>query len=267
MSARFCAPVLLIALSLGSAAVPVYADEAGRALAQKVYDRPDGNDAVSSGTMILREKGGAPRSRSLHSYVREVGAAQTLSLVRFSAPDEIAGTGLLTRDNPGADADQWVYLPELKKSRRIPGNRKGGNFVGSDLFYEDLQDRKIDADTHTLLGKEKIQNADCDILQSIPVKADNSVYSKRISWIHPQTLVPLRVDYYQGKATPVKRLEVLKIEKKQGFWTVMQSRMTHLETGHSTEISLQSIHYDKGLPDTLFTEQTLTDPARDAQFR
>ncbi|MBI2382163.1 MAG: outer membrane lipoprotein-sorting protein [Gammaproteobacteria bacterium] len=258
------AGLLFLALAFST---PARADEAGSRLAQQVYDRPDGQDAVSSGTMLLAEQGGSPRSRSMHSFVLEKAPGETWSLIRFSAPDDIAGTGLLTQDHPAADSDQWVFLPALSKTRRIPGDRKGGNFVGSDLYYEDLQDRKPDKDSHTLRGTEKFQGQDCQILESVPVSADNSVYSKRVSWIHPQTLIALKVELYEGKASPAKRLEVLKISKVQGYWTVMESKMTNLDTGHSTRISLTKIAYDKNLPDSLFSQQTLEDPARDAEWR
>lgn len=257
----------LLFVALAAQPLACLADEAGRALAQQVYDRPDGNDAVSSGTMVLSEAGGSPRSRSMHSFVLEKGEGETWSLIRFTAPEDIAGTGLLTQDHPAADSDQWVYLPALGKTRRIPGDRKGGNFVGSDLYYEDLQDRKPDKDTHTLRGTEKFQGQDCQVLESVPVSADNSVYSKRVSWIHPQTLIALKVEFYEGKPSPTKRLEVLKMSKIQGYWTVLESKMTNLQTGHSTRISLAKIVYDKQLPDSLFSQQTLEDPARDAGFR
>lgn len=264
------APMKFLALSglLGLGLVATaYADPAGMALAQKVYDRPDGNDAVSTGTMTLVEQGGSPRSRTMHSFVREHSATETWSLIRFSAPEDIAGTGLLTQDRPGADADQWVFLPALGTTRRIPGERKGGNFVGSDLYYEDLQDRKPAMDQHRVLGQEKFQGVACEVLESIPVAADNSVYTKRVSWIHPDTLVPLKTEFYQGKASPAKRLEVLKLAKIQGFWTVMESKMSNLESGHTTRIALSKISYDQGLPDALFSQQTLEDPARDAEWR
>lgn len=254
---------LFLALCLPCA---VFADDAGRALAQKVYDRPDGNDAVTTATMTLVEAGSAPRVRSMHSFVLEKSASETWSLIRFSAPEDIAGTGLLTKDHPGADTDQWVFLPALGSTRRIPGDRKGGLFVGSDLYYEDLQDRKVDQDTHRYVGKETFQGVECEVLESVPVDPSNSVYTKRVSWIHPQTLVPLKIDFYQGKATPAKRLEVLKIAKQQGYWTVMESRMTQLETGHQTQIVLQAIRYDRGLPDSLFSQQTLEDAARDGEW-
>lgn len=264
MPLRIAGPLFL---ALATLSAPLRADEAGLALAQRVYDRLDGQDAASSGRMILLESGGSPRTRAMHSYVLEKPGGETWSLVRFSAPEDIAGTGLLTQDHASADSDQWVFLPALGKTRRIPGDRKGGNFVGSDLFYEDLQDRKPAMDSHRLLGTEKLQGQDCHVLESVPVAADNSVYSKRVSWIHPQTLVALKVEFYQGKPQPTKRLEVIKLAKVQGFWTVMESKMSNLESGHHTRIALSKIAYDKGLPDTLFSQQALEDPARDAQWR
>jgi hypothetical protein len=218
--------------------------------------------------MVLVDPGHAPRIRQMYVYRRDQGGGENASLIRFVAPPDISGTGMLTVDHAGDSTDQWIYLPALDRTRRISSSRKGGRFVGSDLFYEDLRDREVSMDHHRLLGKEEFQGTACDVLESIPSDPDNSVYSKRISWIHPSTLVPLRVDFYErGKTGPVKRSIVSRIEKIQGYWTVMDSTMTDLTTGHQTRLEVQDIVYDRALPDALFSREVLADPAREAAFR
>ncbi len=204
----------------------------------------------------------------MYVYSRDQGGGETASLIRFVTPTDIAGTGMLTVDHAGDRTDQWIYLPALDRTRRIASSRKGGRFVGSDLYYEDLRDREVAMDHYRLLGKEKFQGATCDVLESVPSDPDNSVYSKRISWIHPSTLIALRVDFYErGKSSPIKRLVVHRIEKIQGYWTVMDSTMTDLSTEHQTRLTVQNVIYDRALPDTLFSREMLADPAREAAFR
>lgn len=240
----------------------------GTALAQRAYDRADGRDVSTRAVMILTEKGHSPRQRNLFTYAIDRGKGERWSLTRFTKPADIAGTGLLTRDYPGGDSDQKLYLPALDKVRRIVSSRKGGRFVGSDLYYEDLRDREVDMDHHRLAGRGKAGGQMCDILVSTPVDPDNSVYSKRVSWIHPKTLIPLRVDYYKkGQKKPIKRLKVRKLKKIQGYWTVLDSIMYDLKTGHKTRIATKSIKYDQGIPATLFTDQALADDSREKRFR
>ena len=143
----------------------------------------------------------------------------------------------------------------------------GGSFVQSDLYFEDLQDRRPEEDAHVLLGMEDMAGQSVHKLESVPVDASESAYTRRVSWIHPQTMIPVRIDFFQGGEEPVKRLEVQRIDNVQGFWTVMASTMTTLQTGHQTQMQVDSISYDKGLPEGLFSIQALSDTFYEQEFR
>lgn len=249
-------------------AVAADALEAGRELAQRAYDRPDGQDAVSEGVMALIEPGREPRLRQMYVYRRDAGDGTVDSLIRFTSPPDIENTGLLTLDRAGDETDQWIYLPALDRSRRIAASRKGGQFVGSDLYYEDLRDRPVDKDVHKLLGQDEVNGVQCDLLESVPVDEENSVYGKRVSCIHPQTLIALRVDFYPKNGNePIKRSEVHRIENIQNYWTVTDSTMSDLKSGHKTRMSVEKIVYDQDLPEDLFSRQALEDPARQRRYR
>jgi hypothetical protein len=166
------------------AAPPSSADAAGDALAKRLYDRPDGNDLAGRGLMSLQQPGQTERVRRLYSYSRRNAQNDFWGMTRFEAPADIKDTALLSISLANGQEDQWVYLPALKRSRRIPTNRKGGQFVGSDFYYEDLQDRKPSSDTHRILGKQTLDGTPTTVLESIPVDPGNSVYRKRVSWIH-----------------------------------------------------------------------------------
>ncbi len=135
--------------------IAAHADAAAE-LAQKVYDRPNGHDMTAMGRMVLTEKGHAPRIRELVTYRLEKSKGETANLIRFIEPEDIAGTGLLSLDKADGKSEQWLYLPALDRVRRISGDRKGGRFVGSDLYYEDLQERKPTEDRHRLTGSARI---------------------------------------------------------------------------------------------------------------
>lgn len=259
----------IFALTIGVAWIQSSsADTAGTQLAQRVYDRPNGKDATSVVVMALQEKGRNPRVRKMLVYRQDKKVGEVASLIRFLEPADIEGTGLLTLDKADGESNQWVYLPAMERVRRIDSGRKGGRFVNSDYFYEDLRDRKVAQDEHRLSGHEAIAGVACDILESVPTEAGNSVYAKRVTWVDPVSALPLRVDFYgKNEAQPSKRLQVLKKEKIQGYWTVMDSVMTDLETGHQTRLTVERILYDRRLPAKLFSTQMLEDESAEEDFR
>ena len=252
-------------LLIGSAA---QADEAGLALAQRVYDRADGKDASSVVTMSLIAEGREARERSMVLYRASATDGEVSTLIRFTEPADIAGTGLLTLDAADGESNQWIYLPAMQRVRRVDSNRKGGRFVNSDYYFEDLRDRKPTMETHRVIGQETIAGVACEVLESVPVEAGNSVYLRRVSWIDPASLLPLRVDFFEKDAEqPSKRLEVVVRDQVQGYWTVMDSTMSDLRSGHRTRLVVERIAYDRGLPARLFSSKALEDERGEKEFR
>jgi len=256
------------AFAVSSLALPAWADPAGEALAQKVYDRPNGNDSVSLLTMSLTQPGRAPRNRRMAIYRLDKAPGEVASLIRFSEPDDIAGTGLLTLDHKVGESDQWIYLPAMDRVRRISASRKGGRFVNSEYYYEDMRERKVHQDHHRILGRETVNGIPCDVLESIPVEAGNSAYLKRVSFIDPATLLPLRVDFYEkNEQEPSKRLTVAAFKKIQGYWTVTDSAMTDLSNNYATRLVVEKIQYNRRLPAKLFNTETLEDESLEEDYR
>ena len=253
-------------LLLGLWATALASDALG--LVQAVYHRPAGRDLSTVGRMELADGGRAPRVRELATYRVDKGNGETDSLVRFLAPDDIAGTGLLSSSRADGSTDQWLYLPELDRVRRIAGDRKGGRFVGSELYFEDLQERKPSMDRHRLLGQETLDEIVCHVVESVPVEPANSVYRKRVSWIDDQTAMVLRIDYYEkDDSRPSKRWEALQRQKIQGYWTVTDSRMTDLASARETRLVVKIAKYDRKLPAHLFSPRALADERFEADYR
>lgn len=263
---RACLPVAALLVLLSGCAV-AQADEAA-ALAQRVHDRPSGQDASSLGRMVLTEKGRAPRIRELVTYRLDRAGGETATLIRFLDPEDIAGTGLLSVNKADGATDQWLYLPALDRVRRISSERKGGRFVGSDLYFEDLQERKPSRDRHRLLGTQEEGGIRCTVLESVPRVASDSVYRKRISWIDPETAIPQRIDYFEKDSkAPSKRWLLRKKQRVQGYWTLTDSRMINLATGHETRMVIDEVRYDRRLPAKLFTSQALADENLESEYR
>ncbi len=270
LSQRVCATVVALTCLLAGSfviATPAMADDAS-ALAQRVFDRPNGRDLTTLGRMVLTEKGHAPRIREIVSYRLDKSGGETANLIRFLDPEDIAGTGLLSIDQTDGSTDQWLYLPALDRVRRISSDRKGGRFVGSDLYFEDLQERKPSKDRHRLLGKQSENSILCDVLESVPLDADDSVYKKRISWIDPATAIVQRVDYFEKDTnTPSKRWLLRGKKRNQGYWTLTDSRIIDLSSGHETRMVIDVALYDQKLPAKLFTSQALADESLESEYR
>lgn len=263
-----CLSGISAALVLLAGAPTAWADDAAVRLAQAVHQRPVGRDLTTVSRMELVEKGRTPRVRQFIAYRQDRGAAGSSNLIRFVQPQDIEGTGLLGITKADGSTDQWLYLPELDRSRRIAGDRKGGRFVGSDLYFEDLQERLPNKDRHRIIGKEAVGDTQCDVLESVPVDASSSVYLRRVSWVDPQTFVVLRVDYFEkDEARPSKRWTAIERRKVQNIWTVMHSVMADLQSGHETRIQVQKVIYDRKLPDKLFSSRALADEQIEAEFR
>jgi hypothetical protein len=268
LSQRWRAALVILLCLFGCAAgSTALADEASD-LAQRVYDRPNGRDLVTLGRMVLTEKGRAPRIREIAAYRLEKSGGETANLIRFLGPEDIAGTGLLSIDKADGSTDQWLYLPALDRVRRISSERKGGRFVGSDLYFEDLQERKPSQDRHRLLGKQTENDILCVVLESVPLDAGDSVYKKRISWIDPATAIVQRVDFYEKDLdTPSKRWLLRSKKRNQGYWTITDSRMIDLASGHETRLVIDAALYDQKLPAKIFTSQALADESLETEYR
>lgn len=254
-------------LAAAALATPALAND-GPKLAQMVYDRPSGRDVSTLSRMELTDRSGTRRVRELVTYRLERGKSEYANLVRFLTPADIAGVGLLSLDKADGSNEQWLYLPELDRVRRIAGERKGGRFVGSDLYYEDLQTRSPSSDQHRSMGREAIGGIPCEVLESTPIDAGSSAYKKRVLWIDAATATVLRVDYFEkSDSVPAKRWTMLARKEVQGYLTVMDSKTVDLSTGHETRLVVESIRYDRKLPGKLFTTQMLADDSLESRYR
>lgn len=235
--------------------------QTGRDIAQKVKDRPDGDTRQSEMVMQLINKRGAIRERRLISYSIDVGKEKKdrKSIMFFQYPGDVRGTGFLTwdYDDPGKDDDKWLYLPAMKKTRRISGSSaKQDYFMGSDFTYDDMGSRNVDEDTHELLGEENIGGHRCWKLESIP-KDKRELYSRKTAWIRQDCLIPVKVEYYDKTGKLHRLLELSGIIRTQGFWLAQKLHMTNVQTGHQTVIEIKDPKYDLPLDEIMFNVNSL----------
>lgn len=232
-----------------------------RTIMKRVNDRDDGKDAYAKVEMFLTAAGGYSEKRSLIQAYKYFGGLRK-TYTRFTEPASIDGTSFLSwqRGND-LDDDQFLYLPELGRDRRIVSSQKDGDFVNTDFTYEDMQERSVDKDTHVLLKEEKIGTYDCWVIESTPKDPATSQYRRWVAWVPKDIYVPLRVEYYTKVVRqPTKVLTVSKLQKISNIWTVMSVEMKNLERKHATILRTLEVKYNKGVPDRMFTRPYLKTP-------
>ena len=228
----------------------------GKELAQRVYDRDIGDDSCAHSVMGLISRSGKKRIRHFIAYQKDDGKLFR-QLIRFTSPADIEGTGFLSFERENEATEQFLYLPALRRTRRIVSSQKDHRFVNTDFTYEDMERRRVEDYPHIISGEEKKQGRDCRILESRPKAKVQSQYSLVKSWIAKDIYVPLFVEYYSKKEKPIKQYNVAKLEKIQGIWTEIEVVMIDLNRKHRTLIKVKDIKYNSNLTDDSFTRRNL----------
>ena len=235
--------------------------QTGRDIMQKVKDRPDGDTRSMEMTLKLINKKGKERERKVISYSMDVGADKkdSKTLMFFQYPGDVKGTGFLTwdYDEIGKDDDKWLYLPAMKKTRRISGSSaKKDYFMGTDFTYDDMGSRNIEEDDHKLLKEETVDGQKCWIIESTS-KDSRDIFSKKISWIHQDNYIALKVEYYDKLGKLHRELVLSDIEKADGFWVAKKMHMKNMQTNHQTVITIDNPKYNINIDESAFTVSKL----------
>ncbi len=229
----------------------------GRDIAQKIKDRADGDTRTSEMTMKLINKRGSVRERKVISYSMDYGKnmKDKKTLMFFQYPGDVKGTGFLTwdYDEIGKDDDKWLYLPAMKKTRRISGaSAKKDYFMGTDFTYDDMGSRNIDEDEHKLLREETVDGYKCWVLESTS-KDSRDIFSKKISWIRQDCLVAVKVEYYDKLGKLHRTLVLSDINQVDGFWIAQKMDMKNVQTNHETVITIANPKYNIKIDESAFT--------------
>ena len=229
----------------------------GREIIDKVYNRPAGDDQTSDLTMTLVNKNGDERVRKIKQFTKDFGDVEK-SIMFFTAPADVKNTSFMnwTYDDDSKSDDQWIYLPALKKVKRISSDSKSDYFMGSDFTYDDLGDRKLDDDTHKLLRSETIDGVDYYVVESIP-KDEDYMYSKTITWIRKDNFIGLKKEFYDEDGELLKILKIKKFEKMSGIYVITLSEMENKQKDHRTSMKLDNVKINTGIPSSKFTERMM----------
>jgi hypothetical protein len=204
--------------------------------------------------MVLIDQGGGRSERALEVLGRRHdGRLETVA--RFMSPSDIAGTKFLMVEKAGGGTEQHIYLPGLKRTRRVVGREQEGSFMGSDFTYSDLQRKEDKSAKNTRLPDENIGSESTYVLES---RAGTSTanYAKIRTWIRKTDYIPLRTQFFDDAGKVQKTLYVRRTKDVDGKPTVVEAYMKSAN-GHATELVVDSIEPRKDLPDAAFSPLTL----------
>ncbi len=258
MTHRILAALLALAIAPAAAAALD-----AREIMDRVDDRYDGDDATQDMEMLLIDKNGKRRLRKLLSFSRDVGE-DTYSLLFFVSPADVEDTGFLTYDyDAEKDDDQWLYLPALRKTKRIASSDKSGSFMGSDFSYADMTTREVDRYDWTLMKETEVRGEPCWQIQGIPNtqdEIDETGYTKSIQFVRKDNYMVVRSLAWLEKGGRLKYMDVTKLEQIDGIWVATEILMTTKKgkvTQHKTILRSHDVRFGQDLEDDFFSVRRL----------
>ncbi len=227
-----------------------------------LVDKVTGSRAEVSFT--LHNEHGQERVRESTTSTRlQDNGLDNQRLVLFQAPADIKGTSILLAEHSRSDDDMWIYLPGLKKVRRLVASNKRDSFAGTDFSYGDVIGYAVDDWRHTLAGEETVAGESCYVVESVPATdsvKDTSGYSRRRSYVSKSRLVTLRMEAWDTEGQKLKEEEYSdfqNVDPAHGKWWAMHAVSRNLQTGHSTDVVFRNYRLDPAISQDLFSVRTL----------
>lgn len=229
----------------------------GEQIMENVYNRKAPDDVQGNLKMVLENNRGDQRVREINQYIKSSGKDEK-KIMFFTAPADVRDTSFMSwsYDDESKEDSQWIYLPALKKIKRISSSNSGDYFMGSDFTYDDLGDRNPSEDTHTVLGQEIVDGKNCYVVESIPLDSD-FMYSKTITWVIPDSWLGVKKEFYDEDGDLLKTLAIEKIEEIKGYSLIASSLMTNVQKEHTTRMQLSDLEINTGIQDRIFTERMM----------
>lgn len=248
---------LLLPLSLlANSSNDISADE----IVKQVDERDDGDRSISTMEMILIDKQGKQRVRKMKNYSMDKGEDKQ-NAIFFLSPADVRNTAFLTYDydDSAKDDDQWLYLPALKKTKRIASSDKSSSFMGSDFTYSDMTSRDINDYTYRIAKESEVRDHKVWVMESIPKTKktiDETGYIKSYMFVRQDNFVVVRALHLLKDGGKKKYLDVKKLEKIDGIWVGTEIEMKTTKdkkTLHKTILKLNNVKFNQDLDDSFFT--------------
>ena len=256
---------ILLTLSLSASLLLA---QSGRDIMDKVQARDDGDNVITNMQMQLIDKNGAKRIREMKTFSKDKGEDE-LKMIFFLSPSDVKNTAFLTYDynDDKKDDDQWLYLPALNKTKRIPASDKDSSFMGSDFSYSDMTEPNLDDYTFKILkesaikrktGKVKVWQV--EVTPKTQETIDETGYLKTIAYVRQDNFMVVRAKYFLKKANRLKYMDVREIKKIDGIDVATKTIMTTKKgkrTIHKTILIQKDVKMNQNLKEEFFTTRTI----------
>jgi hypothetical protein len=254
---------LAVALALAPAATLAETpEELGLRIAVEGDARDAGyGDSEVTMRMVLRNRQGEESVRNFRTKSLEVPDDGDKSMSIFDEPRDVKGTALLTFTHKTGSDDQWLYLPALKRVKRISSENRSGSFVGSEFAYEDLSSQEVEKYTYKWISDEPcpgMEELTCWKSERYPTD-ENSGYTRQIAWVDQDEYRAWKIDFYDRKDAHLKTLVFSDYRQYlDKHWRAHTLAMVNHQTGKSTDLNMENFTFKVGLQDRDFNQKALS---------
>jgi outer membrane lipoprotein-sorting protein len=247
---------LLLIPMLSTAGSP---EEKGLSIAKEADRRDEGfKDLTANMLMTLKNRHGQESIRRIRIKTLEVEGDGDKSLTIFDNPRDVKGTAFLNFTHKAGDDDQWLYLPALKRVKRISSRNKSGSFMGSEFSYEDISSQEVEKYTYKWIRDEVYDGHESFVVEFYPVDKKNSGYTRQVTWIDRKEYRTLRVEYFDRRNSHLKTLTITGYKKYTNkYWRANEMNMVNHLNGKSTRLEFSDYKFRTGLKSRDFTKNSL----------
>jgi len=249
---------LALLVSLPMIAMAETPEEKGLAIAIEADKRDTGwQDQTANLEMVLRNRHGQESKRNIRSKTLEVKGDGDKSMSIFDTPRDIKGTAFLSFTHALKADEQWLYLPALKRIKRISSNNKSGPFMGSEFSFEDLSSQEVEKYSYKYLRTEKLDGREAFVIERTPAYK-HSGYTRLITWLDTEMYQPLKIEFYDRKKALLKTLTSSGYKQYEGrYWRPAKMSVVNHQTKKSTDLSWTNYKFKTGLKSRDFDRNSL----------
>ena len=249
--------LIISTLAIFSAFTP---GEDMRPLMKQVFRKSTWNSMSADMTLTIIDSRGEKRVREVKFYSKKDKEGNNRMLMRFVRPREVLGTSFLLLEHRNRDDDRYLYLPALRRVKRIVASGKKGNFMSSDFTYYDIGEPKLDDFKYRFLGEETFRGVKClkiEATSSSPKVIEETGYSKIIYWVDPDKKIILKAEYYDERGKLQKILNINKHKLINGVYFATDMVMRDVQISHISRIKFSNIKINESIPEKYFSVKFL----------